>query len=152
MEMIYMFKNNSVLLLLCSVFIIQVSGCSTQHARVFVDNTACAKSLADGVIETIVEDWDAETMDMAESIKVKDTLGRYLYAKTFGNEFNTISISSKGTQYSYLFQKKDNSCWLRLYKKESKNSSYTNTMTFINSQKIEKCKCGKNDMGIQVGL
>jgi hypothetical protein len=108
--------------------------------------------MSNGLVATISPDWEDETKNASDKINLEQKLGLFLYAQIKGKEFNHFTISSKGIEYSYLFQRNNKQCMLKLYKTEGKGSNYTNTLTFIRSYELEKCRCGKNDVGLQVSM
>lgn len=146
------YKQKLILIFSCfSSFII--TACAVPYARVYVDNSSCTKSISNGMVKIISKDWDKNTVKESDNLYVANIIDMVITPKVINKEINYLDFTAKGINYYFLFQADNNNvCWLRLFQKKGKNSDYYNTMTFIESEPIEGCKCGNNELNFGLTL
>ena len=54
-----------------------------------------------------------------------------------------LVMAPSGTDYSFIVQRRDEGCALRLYAKEKGFTSYVNNMNFIETRLIDRCECAE---------
>jgi len=122
------------------------SACSVPRTSIYVDNSICVNSLTSAIYKTIKSDLDENQIkELNQNIK---NIENSFYKTYMKQELNHFKFTVDGTNYSYLFQNQNEVCTIKLYQEKKKNSTYTNTLTFINSSSLKGCKCGKNDYQI----
>lgn len=142
-----------------------LSGC-IKHSSIFIDNSSCRQSFADGIykiiksdsdVKKLVEQHEREELEKLDSnLKKLVELTSLLYqAKKEFYDFG-VSVSIKEAKFSYrfMFQTDDDICWLRLYKRHMKSGGYSsktmNLITFIDSYQLKDCKCGGTKIVVPV--
>lgn len=140
MKQLFRLKKSSFVIIVAVNLLFFVSACTIPHSSVYVDNNVCAASIVNNYISVVQEDFPKIFKGKEFALmQAKKVWSSNILKK---KEFETMTITFKGNEYSYMLQNDDGICSLKLYDKKTQTYHLRNMVTFIKGWKLPLCKCG----------
>jgi hypothetical protein len=113
--------------------VVALASCTTVAGVTTFDDPACRDQMSGAIADVLHAQGETERLDEIanQTVAALPALGPRPF----------LVMAPSGTDYSFIVQRRDEGCALRLYAREKGFTSYVNNMTFIETRSLARCEC-----------